>query len=234
MMELTILYEDSDIIVVYKPADLATQTARLGQKDMVSALKNYLSRTSPHKNEPYVGVVHRLDQPVEGLLVFARNRKAAAGLSKQTAEHTMRKYYYALVLGSPEQDDGELEDDLRHDALSNCSYVVKPGDLQEDSKTARLSYKVRGRRGNLTLLEVRLETGRHHQVRVQLSHAGMPLLGDDRYGSADSRETSRRLDCRKIALCAYKLEFIHPRTENEKSFSIKPMNQVFSSFFSND
>ncbi len=238
MTELLIVDEDNDIIVVHKPAGLATQTARLGEKDVVSELKNHLAcqedkkmRNMSDSADPYVGIVHRLDQPVEGLLVFAKNREAAAKLSSQTAERIMGKSYYALVIGKPENDKGELKDYLRHDKQSNRVYIAPAGGLLGSSKAACLQYTVLDYQENVTFLDIRLITGRHHQIRVQLSNAGLPLLGDQRYGSTESQEISRRMNCWKIALCAYRLELLHPRTGKWKNYEIKPDNQVFSSFF---
>ncbi len=240
MTEQLIVYEDQDIIVIHKPAGLATQTARLGERDVVSELKNYLARSGkitarnkPDRGEPYVGMVHRLDQPVEGLLVFAKSREAAAELSKQMTDRTMSKDYYALVLGKPEKTEGELKNFLRHDARNNRTYVAALGESPENSKMACLQYAVRSYQDKVTLLDIRLETGRHHQIRVQLSHAGMPLLGDERYGSAESQEISRRMNCHKMALCAYRLKLVHPRTGAKKIYETEPVNQVFSSFFTN-
>ncbi len=229
MTTQNIIYEDSDIMVVHKPADIATQTARLGQKDMISELKNYLTEKAADKREPYIGMIHRLDQPVEGLLIFAKNKEAAADLSRQITANKVQKYYYALVWGVPEYPEGELKDYLLQDMRSNQSKVVAAG--TKDAKEARLQYKVLGEQEGVSLLEVKLETGRHHQIRVQMSHAGMPLIGDAKYGSDASKEISRQMGCRQIALCASRLEFIHPRLKEKKIFIIKPSNQVFSPFF---
>ena len=231
MIMKNIIYEDDDLIVVHKPADMATQTMRLGQKDLVSELKNYLAGKVAGKGEPYLGVIHRLDQPVEGLLIFAKNKEAAENLSKQITGQVMQKYYYALILGKPDGKQGELRDYLLQEARGNQSKVVKAG--TENAKEACLQYTVLEEQEGISLLQVKLETGRHHQIRVQMSHAGMPLIGDTKYGSDRSKEKSCQINCRQIALCAYRLEFIHPGTKEKKIFETKPSNQVFSSFFSN-
>ncbi len=230
VMMQNIIYEDDDLIVVHKPEDIATQTARLGQKDMVSQLKNYLAEKSANKGEPYIGVIHRLDQPVEGLLLFAKNKETAANLSRQITDNTIQKYYYALVLGTPEQQQGELRDYLLQDMRGNQSKVVAAG--TKDAKEACLQYQVMGQQEEISLIKVKLKTGRHHQIRVQMSHAGMPLIGDNKYGNEKSKEKSRQMNCQHIALCACLLEFIHPRTKEKKTFEIQPLNQVFSPFFS--
>lgn len=136
-MQPAIIYEDEDIIVCKKPAGVATQTRRIGQADMESLLKNY--RAS--KGElPYIGVVHRLDQPVEGVMVFAKNKEAAADLSRQIKTKLADKYYYAMTDGVPEKKKGTLEDELLQNGKTNTSEVVERGTPQ--AKHASLSYEV--------------------------------------------------------------------------------------------
>ncbi|MCM1127622.1 MAG: RluA family pseudouridine synthase [Lachnospiraceae bacterium] len=237
-MQKNIIYEDEHIIVVHKPAGIATQTARVGQQDMVSELKNYLAgnRERREKGEPYLGVVHRLDQPVSGLLVFAKSRKAAAGLSAQVSNKQMEKYYYAVIYGVPAKEEERLENYLYKDGGTNCSLVV-----QEDfphAKKAVLFYRkvctmlILEKEQEVTLLEIQLLTGRHHQIRAQLSHRGMPLLGDSKYGSVPSKELSREIGCKEVALCAYKLTLKHPITQKEMTFERQPEEAIFLPFFS--
>lgn len=236
-MQKNIIYEDESMIVVYKPAGIATQTARIGQRDMVSELKNYLSGKPEYqgRGEPYLGVVHRLDQPVSGILVFAKAKEAAAGLSSQVSSGRMQKYYYAVVCGVPPMDGQQLEDYLYKDGKTNKSLIVK--DSFPDAKKAKLSYKKiktmmileNGR--EVTLVEVRLFTGRHHQIRAQLAYHGMPLLGDSKYGSEDSRLLSREIGCRDVALCAYKLILQHPVMKKEMVFERQPREEIFLPFF---
>jgi len=156
----------------------------------------------------YLGVVHRLDQPVSGLLVFAKNKKAAGALSTQTAQHQMNKIYYAVVY---------TKEDLTGKRGTLTDWLVKEASIarvcdasQNGAKKAVLSWKCLACQGNRALLEVELETGRFHQIRVQMAHAGMPLLGDQRYGSEESREVSMQLGIRTIRLQAVKLAFCHP------------------------
>ena len=203
-MQTKILLEDKDLIVCHKPAGLATQTQRLGQPDVVSELKNYL------KN-PYVAVIHRLDQPVEGVLVFSKNQKTAAALTKQVTEHTMHKKYLALVCGQPEENACTLVDYLVKDVKTNLSRISTKQDKQ--AKEAKLTYERLAQvTPEVALLEIDLYTGRHHQIRVQLSHAGFPLLGDTKYGTSHSLQLSREKGMKAVALCAYSLEFQHPVT----------------------
>lgn len=236
-MRIKIIFEDKDIIVIYKPAGLATQTAQVGQKDAVSELKNYLAKQSDAVSkalgQPYLGIIHRLDQPVEGLLVFAKNKKAAASLTFQlsgNAEGLLNKHYYAVVCGKPKDKTGKLVDYLGRDE-SGRAVIVSCG----MAKNAVLHYHrkvvTQSPSGeDFSLLDISIETGRFHQIRAQLAHAGMPLLGDQKYGDEKSRALSEELHIRNVALCAYSLEFVHPVTGARKSFLIQPESDVFSCF----
>ena len=242
-----IIYEDNDIIVCHKKAGIATQTAKLGEADMVSALKNYLKNS-------YVAVIHRLDQPVEGILVFAKNKKAAAHLSNQNAAQSMSKKYYAVVLLTTQdpnpvaiQTSGDimsaesgkeyvLVDYLLKDGKSNTSKVVDA--KTPEAKRAELSYEIvkilaPEETGQRTLSRVQLKTGRHHQIRVQMANAGMSLLGDTKYGSEDAKEYSRLQRIKNVALCAYHLEFVHPVNGKKMEFNIEPKGEAFRPFFTN-
>ena len=236
-MQKNIVFEDEHIIVAYKPAGIATQTKRVGQQDMVSELKNYLSRKPENKGkgEPYLGLVHRLDQPVAGILVFAKTKQAAASLSRQMAEGKFHKHYYAVIYGRPEKEDGRLTDYLYKDGRTNMSLIVKE-DFPE-AKKAVLTYRlvktlmVLEAFQETSLMEIELFTGRHHQIRVQMANAGMPLLGDSKYGTETDKQFSREIGCRNVALCAYKLKFLHPKTGKEISFERKPEEEIFLPFF---
>ena len=236
-MQRNIVFEDKDIIVVYKPAGIATQTARLGQQDMVSELKNYLAKKPEYagKGEPYLGIIHRLDQPVSGILVFAKTPKAAGALSRQITEKSMQKFYYAVIYGRPKQDAGSLEDYLYKDGKTNQSLIVREG--FPEAKKALLYYKkiktlmVLEKQQEVSLMEIELITGRHHQIRAQMAHADMPLLGDGKYGSQKSKDLGREIGCRNTALCAYKLIFRHPVTGEEMMFERQPEGEIFLPFF---
>ena len=232
-MKTQIIYEDQHLLVCYKPAGIAVQTASIGQQDMVSELKNYLTQSilaSGNKSagpakEPYVGVIHRLDQPVSGVLVFAKNQSVAAKLSAQIQNESAGKIYRAYVYGTFEEKDKEgiLENILVKDARTNTSRVVSH-DSKESSqgKKAKLSYKVLQEiavgEEMYSEVEIRLYTGRHHQIRVQMSNAGHPILGDAKYGTTASAELTNRV-CEQIGkglkLCAYQLSFKHPATQKE-------------------
>lgn len=233
-----IVYEDEQIIVAYKPAGIATQTGRIGQQDMVSELKNYIMKEAKEKGkpakEPYLGLIHRLDQPVCGLLVFAKTKSSAASLSHQLETGELQKYYYAIVMGCPKEDKDVLIDYLYKDGRANTSHVVN-SDFPE-AKKAILEYRkiqtliALEDNEQATLLEIKLLTGRHHQIRVQLSNAGMPILGDGKYGSMESKDFSNLSACKNVALCAHKLVFKHPVTGKEMSFERDPEDEIFEAF----
>ncbi len=218
-----IIYEDPHLIVCRKPAGVPTQSARLSVPDMESMLKNYLSGG-------YLAVIHRLDQPVEGLLVFAKTAKAAKALNRQLTAAGFGKFYRAIVYGIPEPPEGTLENDLIRDARANVSRVCTkntPG-----AKAARLHYRVekifRDTTPVTSLVEILLDTGRHHQIRVQMAHLGCPLVGDQKYGTAQSCPTAPGGDISlasqaaegPLRLCAYRLEFRHPASGKKMRFSL--------------
>ena len=234
LKEDNIIYEDEQILVCHKPSGIATQTAKLGCPDMDSCIKNYLK-------SPYLGVVHRLDQPVEGILVFGKTKEAAAKLSTQS----MEKHYYAVVLTDSLRfsiEDGKtvgiehtLVDYLVRDGKSNTSRIAKKN--EKDAKRAELVYcileekkKDEGDEMSCLLVDILLKTGRHHQIRVQMAHAGMPLYGDIKYGSESSVKQSIKSNKKEVALCAYSLSFLHPKTGKRMEFSILPKADIFQDF----
>lgn len=317
-MKTEIIYEDANILVCYKPAGLPVQTAKVGQMDMVSELKNYL-------HSGYLGIIHRLDQPVEGLLIFAKDTKSAAKLSAYLQKGTLNKQYYGVISGKPSASGGELVDYLKKEKdravvvtevyqeaksgntdrrnpggtknkMNAASNAVSTRDktnaasktvsrrndqaaIENSVQQAVLQYQVMKNRyfqeeqyqapfnivstagaikdhngteaqkqeqealpvgrtekvenpedkgAALSLLDIHIDTGRFHQIRAQLSHAGMPLLGDSKYGNEESLLVSRQLAVRNVALCAYKIEFLHPVTGERKVFEIAPKGKIFS------
>ena len=238
-----IIYEDNDIIICYKPAGIATQTRRIGQQDMESFIRNYRAA----KNEPpYVGIVHRLDQPVEGVMVFAKNQKAAASLSRQIKEHTTEKYYRAAsrgqgVSGADKEEDNHdsawhtLTDYISFDKRTNTSKITSEKDKL--AKKAVLQYRVisvtpdRDSSQNeciRTEFDIKLLTGRHHQIRLQLAHIGYPLIGDTKYGKPASNNSGTGSKSgrtcggvrEQLALCSYKIVFDHPATGERMTFEL--------------
>lgn len=238
-MKTQIVYEDEDILVVHKPAGIAAQTAHVGQQDVVSELKNYLAKSKGP--QPYLGIVHRLDQPVEGLLVFAKSRQAAAALTAQLSggagdePKTLNKHYYGIFCGKADKKEQELVDYLYKDS-SGRAVVSESGAEQKDqqAKRAVLRYRVLQEAKvlgiPLSLADIQIETGRFHQIRAQMAHAGVCLLGDLKYGNAESLTVSKQLGVRNVALCACELEFLHPIKKEKLSFRIQPWEKVFSNF----
>lgn len=225
-----ILFEDKDIMICRKPAGVATQTKRLGQQDMESLLKNYRAKKG---EPPYIGIVHRLDQPVEGVMVFAKNQKAAAGLSKQVQERVIGKYYYAVSASRTEANEGVLEDYLFTDKKANFTQVVDKETEEnhlKEAKYAKLEYKVVETKEDKTLFDIKLHTGRQHQIRVQMAHMGCPLVGDAKYNLQQDIEGKSNFNT-GLALCSYKLEFEHPTKKIPMQFEIKPLGEAFSRFF---
>ena len=229
LKEPEILFEDKDILICRKPAGVATQTKRLGQQDMESLLKNYRVKKG---EPPYIGIVHRLDQPVEGLIVFAKNQQAAANLSKQVKDRVIGKYYYAVSVQELDSYDSEgvLEDYLLTDKKTNFTQAVDVDELKrqgkeipKDAKYAKLEWKRIKTLSKKSLFNIKLYTGRQHQIRVQMANAGCPLIGDSKYGDATDRQ--------QLALCSYKLEFEHPSKKTPMQFEIQPLGKVFAEFF---
>jgi 23S rRNA pseudouridine1911/1915/1917 synthase len=202
-----ILYEDDYILAVHKEAGIATQTSKLAEKDLYSEVMNYLS--SKGKKDT-IGIIGRLDQPVSGIVLFAKDSKITAAFTKLMNEAKPEKYYLARVYGGPKDDEGTLTDYLRKDAKTNSSIICKEG--ERGAKKSILQYKVAEREGNEALLDIKLITGRHHQIRLQCSNAGYPLLGDRKYGSEKSIEYSMENNIKTVALRAYKMVFPHPVT----------------------
>ncbi len=230
MME--IMYEDRHILVCHKPPGIPVQTAHASQQDMVSMLRNYFA---DKKESAEVFVIRRLDQPVEGVMVFAKNPQAAAVLSRQVRDRAVEKEYLALVEGSFEEPEGVLEDYLLRDGKTNTSKVVPKG--TKGAKLARLSYQAKKKitdaeklsdiliagcpSQTASLVSVCLDTGRHHQIRVQMAHAGHPLIGDKKYNK----------NCPKgylpIGLCSVRTSFSHPVTGQRMEFCVQPKGKLF-------
>lgn len=243
-MNYKIIYEDKDFIVCHKMAGLPVQTGKIGAIDLVSELKNYLMKSQPIKQtksakEPYLGVVHRLDQPVEGVILFAKNQTAAGALSKQLTTGIMNKCYYAVAAGEAEDKQGVLTDYLTKDNKTNSSRAVSAniianGKIPKDAKESKLEYtlisQATANDETYAIYDIHLLTGRHHQIRVQMANAGMPLLGDRKYGSEKAIDLSNKLNVKNVALCAYKLEFSHPVTKKKIEFKIQPEGKIFEQF----
>lgn len=214
---IEIIYEDKDIIVCRKPSGIAVQSARPGQMDMESQLKNY-------RNGGYVGIVQRLDQPVEGVLVFGKTPAATAALNRQHQNGQMKKQYLAVFCGTPASWNGQFVDYLLKDGKQNRSYVVKEG--TPGSKKAILDYHIKAWKDSVGLAEIRLLTGRHHQIRVQMAYHGMPLWGDGKYHPDGGKENGDK----QLGLCSWRLELKHPGTGKKMYWEIKPQGNGFRKF----
>ena len=197
-----IMYEDREIFVINKPAGVAVESARVTEPDLASLLRAYSGKE--------VYIVHRLDQAVSGIVVFARTKRAASVLSGAFQRGETEKVYRAKVSGCICRDRDTLTDWLMKDGRTNTSRVVPGG--TKGAKKAVLEYVRTGEQE----LRIRLMTGRHHQIRVQLSHAGMPILGDRKYGGETCYARG------KIALCAERLTFAHPGTGEKMTFETVP------------
>ena len=195
---MKILYEDNHIIVVVKPVNVPVQADETGDPDLLSAVKAYIKEKYNKPGEVYCGLVHRLDRPVGGVMVFARTSKAASRLMPQFAEKNRsgaKKRYMAVTCGTaPEK--GELHDQILRIEADHSSIVVPEG--TEGAKAASLCFETASMKKGLSLLDIELHTGRHHQIRVQLSHAGYPIWGDQRYNE-------NAVVGQQIALFAYSL-----------------------------
>lgn len=219
MNSLNIFYEDNHLIVVEKQPNILSQADSTNDMDMLTLVKNYIKEKYNKPGNVYLGLVHRLDRPVGGIMVFAKTSKAASRLSEQVRNHTFKKTYLAVVRGKLEKKEDTYVDYLKK--LDNGNTIVTN---ESDGKLSELTYRVLGynENDNTTLVEINLKTGRHHQIRVQFSSRGYPLCGDQRYGILDKTQ---------IALYAYKLEFKHPTTKEIMNFQNVSINNQYLSKF---
>lgn len=198
---LDILYEDNHCVAVAKPADCLSTHFQGKEETIDRAVKAYVKERFQKPGSVFLGVVHRLDRPVSGVLLFARTSKAAARLAEQFREGTIEKVYWAVVEGDVARSAGTLEDWLRRERERRRVEIVEP--RSRGARQALLHFQRRGAHGGLTWLEIRPQTGRTHQLRVQLAHHGHPIYGDAKYGSIHTFD-------RAIALHARALTFLHP------------------------
>lgn len=208
-----IVYEDNHLLVVQKPPMLPVQADASGDQDLLSALKNYIGEKYQKPGAVYLGLVHRLDRPAGGLMVFARTSKAAARLSEQVRTHSLKRRYLAVVCGNVMPQQGQMEDWLLKDSRENTSRAVPEG--TPGAKPARLNYRVVAQNQGLSLVNVQLQTGRSHQIRVQFSTRGWPLWGDQRYNPA-------AMAGQPLALFSCQLSLMHPTTKQQMNFTALP------------
>lgn len=208
---MEILFEDKHIAVCLKPAGVISQSSE-GSNDMIALLNAHFAENGENaKAFP----VHRLDRETAGIMVYAKNPSAAAALSKQAEQNTIKKHYYAVIQSTPEEKSGILRDLLFRDKQKNKTYVVNR--MRKGVREASLEYSVIGEADGFSMLDILLHTGRTHQIRVQFASRKMPLVGDGRYGGGSG----------KLALFAHTLEFIHPKTKEKLTFSAKPDSSEF-------
>lgn len=225
-MKDMILYEDADIIVCVKPYGVPVQSDKTRDTDLLSMLKNHIFEEEEMDEEPYLAMVHRLDRPVGGVMVFAKTQKAAANLSDQVQDGTMIKFYQAVLTGELPDEFGELTDYLVKDGKTNTTKVVKKG--TKGAKKAVLQYEVldvmETDDGILTYVLIELITGRHHQIRVQMASRGCGIYGDTKY---NERFSKTKKVYHQMALFSTRLEFEHPTTGEHLVFKCEPEGEAF-------
>lgn len=211
---MKVLYEDNQIIVVEKEPNIPSQSDKTGDIDMLTMVKQYIKEKYNKPGDVYIGLVHRLDRPVGGVMVFARTSKSASRLSEQVRNKTLKKTYIAVVDGIVEPSKGVLEDYLYKDERNNISKVVKKE--KKNAKLAKLEYEViqTDEKRSLTTVKIKLHTGRHHQIRVQFANFGHSLYGDQKYGV--------RGKGKQVRLWASELELEHPVKKERMVFNSEP------------
>ena len=214
MEKLKVIYEDNHIIVVEKIPNIPSQSDKTGDIDMLTIVKKYIKEKYQKLGNVYSGLVHRVDRPVGGIMVFAKTSKSASRLSNQIREKVFKKEYFAVVDGQFKNKEGNLIDYLYKDERKNMSKVVNKE--KKNAKEAKLDYEVLiyNKIKNLSLVKINLHTGRHHQIRVQLAHAGHSIFGDQKYGT--------RGKGKQIALWAYERTIQPPITKEEMTFKCLP------------
>ena len=211
MNKLNVLYEDNHLIVVEKKPNVLSQSDVTGDMDLLTMVKNYVKKKYDKPGNVYIGLVHRLDRPVGGVMVFARTSKAAKRLNEQIKNHEFNKTYVAVLDGILKKEKDELVNYLYKDEKTGISKVVDKGFT--GGKLSKLNYEVIGYYKNKTIVKVNLITGRHHQIRLQFKALGYPLYGDQLYGKENNEQ---------IRLYAYLLAFNHPVTKERLCFKLLP------------
>ncbi|MCI5701337.1 MAG: RluA family pseudouridine synthase [Erysipelotrichaceae bacterium] len=214
MNNLNIIYEDNHIIVVEKPVNMLSQSDNTKDLDLQTALKMYIKEKYHKPGNVYIGLVHRLDRPTGGLMVFARTSKSASRLSEEIRNKSFKKSYLAVINGKTKEKD-TLEDYL--EKQGNISIIS----TKEKGKYAKLDYELIAYKDNLSLVKVNLETGRNHQIRLQFKSRNMPLYGDNKYNNEKNKN---------LGLYAYKLEFTHPTKKEKMVFINYPTYSPFNKF----
>lgn len=215
---MEVVYEDNHLIVVDKMVGEIVQGDKTGDTPLSDYVREYIKEKYAKPGNVFCGVVHRLDRPVSGLVVFARTSKALERMNRMFRDGEVHKTYWALVQGAPDKPEALLEDWLVSDGRINKTFVVRPG--TKDAKLARLEYRTVARGDRYTLLEVRLLTGRKHQIRAQLANIGCPIKGDLKYGSRRSNPDGG------ISLQSHSIRFIHPVSKQEIALELPPTPEM--------
>lgn len=232
-MKLDILYEDNYIIACVKPYGVPSQPDKTYGEDMITMIKEYLYEKQDSDEEPYVAVINRLDRPVGGIILFAKDEDTAAKLSDMVQDGEISKYYQVVVAGYMEEPEGEFVDYLLHDKKTNVTKVVPKG--TKGAKRAELLYEVLDEldtdEGPISYLLVELITGRHHQIRCQMSSHGTPIWGDTKYGTAPKGgprpSAGKKKKYQQIGLYSTRMEFVHPVTGEEIFLHREPEGDAF-------
>ncbi len=211
--KINIIYEDNHLLVVEKPVGIPVQEDKSKDIDMIRLLKDYRIKNENKSGDAYIGLVHRLDRPVGGIMVFAKTSKAASRLSEEIRNNTFHKTYLAVIKGTLKNKENTLNDYLIKNEKENKSYVTS----KDKGKASSLKYKVISEKDNLSLVEINLITGRSHQIRVQFSSRNHPLVGDSKYGN-----NPNNID---IALFAQSITLVHPTTKETLTFTLKVPNR---------
>lgn len=218
-LDIPIIYEDNHLLVIHKPAGLLSQEDHTGRPDALTLCKEYIKKQYDKPGNVFLGLLHRLDRPVSGVMVFAKTSKAASRISEQIRARKVRKRYRAVVNGTP-PPNGVLEHHLEKDRQKNVVKVVQRP--TRESKNAKLSFNTLASNGSLSLVDINLETGRAHQIRVQFADIGSPIWGDKRYGKNESGH---------IALHAYSFKLEHPTQKEKITFTAElPESEPWSRF----
>ena len=213
MEDLIILHEDNHVIVVLKPQNIPSCEDESKDKDMLTMIKDYIKVKYDKPGNVYLGLVHRLDRPTGGVMVFAKSSKAAARLSEQIKNGDFEKRYFAVVVGTPKEEKATLTHYMKKNAINTMVYICPP--TVSGAKFAELEYSLVEKTETLSLVDVRLHTGRSHQIRVQMNAIGTPIYGDMRYGGEKAVKGN-------LALWAYYLSFTHPVSKERMVFRVQP------------
>lgn len=224
---MKVIYDDNQVVVAIKPPNIPTQADESGDEDMLSLIKAFVKEKYNKQGQAFIGLVQRLDRPTGGVMMFARNSKAAARLTAQIQNGDVQKTYFAVVKGTPKKPKARLENYLKKDEKNNKVAICAM--TETGAKKAVLDYEVISSKNGLSLLKINLETGRTHQIRVQMAGIGCPLFGDAKYGAPENSNASTK----NLALWAAELEFRHPTEDKVLVFKVNPPEKAPWNLFKN-